>query len=283
MSFTEMGLEALDRQHYDAAINMLRQALGEDQTDQNARFGLARALHGRGYLTEAISEYRAVLHEDPALELGHRLIAEAYLLSGSPREALNHLDIALRNAPNDPDLLMAHGSAQLELGHVESALADFHTASRLNPGSEVTHLLIAACHRAQDDIEGERRALEQLLRINPHSAAGLNDLARLDLMDGDYGTALERLISATANAPKSPVAWTNRAIALSVHDDPAAQTVWQTALECNEAANDDGLRTPMVDTLHEMAQKLISTGESAENAGLRQQLANGALPAPNVI
>lgn len=31
MSFADMGLAALKRRQYDAAINMLRQALGEDE------------------------------------------------------------------------------------------------------------------------------------------------------------------------------------------------------------------------------------------------------------
>lgn len=45
MSFSDMGLAALKQQQFDAAINMLRQALGEDMDNLAARFGLARALH----------------------------------------------------------------------------------------------------------------------------------------------------------------------------------------------------------------------------------------------
>ena len=51
MSFADMGLAALKRRQYDAAINMLRQALGEDEDNLEARFGLARALHEKGSLT----------------------------------------------------------------------------------------------------------------------------------------------------------------------------------------------------------------------------------------
>ncbi|WP_348657844.1 tetratricopeptide repeat protein, partial [uncultured Thalassospira sp.] len=64
MSFSDMGLAALKQQQFDAAINMLRQALGEDMDNLAARFGLARALHEKGSIIEAIGEYRTVLQSD---------------------------------------------------------------------------------------------------------------------------------------------------------------------------------------------------------------------------
>ena len=115
MSFADMGLAALKRRQYDAAINMLRQALGEDEDNLEARFGLARALHEKGSLTEALGEYRTVLQSDEGHEECLHHIARALLENGDARSALNHVDIVLRHHPTDPDLLVLRGQALLDL------------------------------------------------------------------------------------------------------------------------------------------------------------------------
>ncbi|PKR53177.1 tetratricopeptide repeat protein [Thalassospira marina] len=287
--FTRMGLESLSHGHYDAAINMLRQALGNDQNDQPARFGLAQALHRRGNLTEAIYEYQTVLRTEPDHQMALRQLAEVYLLSGKPRQALNNLDIALRAKPGDPDLLAAHGMAQLELGHHRTALADFHSASRLRPGDSMIHHMIALCYRAEKDIEGERRALDQLLRITPHSLACLNDIGRLEMLEGNYGSALDYFDRALLTMPTSPTALTNRAIALTVLGDETARDAWDTAIKADANAPEDGLRNAAIAQLHELAGDLLTDGNTgdgdvnADSAGQRHYLASGALAMSTIV
>ncbi|WP_114087916.1 lipopolysaccharide assembly protein LapB [Thalassospira profundimaris] len=281
--FTKMGLDALSHGQYDAAINMLRHALGNDQNDLPARFGLAEALHRRGNLTEAIYEYQTVLRIEPDHPKALPQLAEVYLLSGKPRQALNNLDIALRATPGDPDLLIAHGMALLELGRHHTALADFHSASRLRPGNGMIHHMIALCYRAEKDSEGERRALEQLLRITPHSLACLNDLGRLDMLDGDYHAARDYFGRALQVAPTSPTALANRAIALTVLDDETAPDAWEKALAADEIAPPDGVRTAAIAQLHGLAQDLFNAEANADTAGQRQYLANGALTMSTIV
>jgi tetratricopeptide (TPR) repeat protein len=285
--FTKMGLEALSQGHYDAAINMLRQTLGRKQDDLPARFGLAEALHRRGNLTESIYEYRSVLRADPGHQLALRQLAEVYLLSGKPREALNNLDIALRSSPGDADLLTAHGMAQLELGRHRTALADFHNASRLRPGDSMIHHMIALCYRAAKDSDGERRALEQLLRMTPHSLACLNDLGRLEMLDGDYPSALHYFDRALQTNPQSATALANRAIALTVLGEDSAQPAWEDALKAYANAPHDGVRNAAISQLHQLAEGLLASATCAntdtDTAGQRQYLAAGALTMSTIV
>ncbi|WP_417844620.1 tetratricopeptide repeat protein [Thalassospira sp.] len=281
--FTKMGLEALSQGHYDAAINMLRQTLGRNQDDLPARFGLAEALHRRGNLTESIYEYRSVLRADPNHQRALQQLAEVYLLSGKPREALNNLDIALRSNPGDPDLLTAHGMAQLELGRHHTALADFHSASRLRPGDGMIHHMIALCYRAAKDSDGERRALEQLLRMTPHSLACLNDLGRLEMLDGDYHSALEYFDRALQANPKSATALANRAIALTVLGEDRAKPAWDDALQADADAPQDGVRTAAISQLYELSEGLLAAKANTDDAGQRQYLAAGALTMSTIV
>ena len=243
MSFSDMGLAALKQRQYDAAINMLRQALGEDMDNLDARFGLARALHEKGSIIEAIGEYRTVLQSDGGHEDCLHHIARALLENGDARSALNHIDIVLRAKPTDPEMLTLRGQALIALERYDAALSALQTAAHHNPGSESIHRLIATCHRANEDFEGERRAVEQLLRINPSSLAASNDLGVINLREGHLIAAFEafeQILSQDANHPQATL---NRAIALTVMGGMDHDAIWNRVMEvCDEIDDLDDIR-----------------------------------------
>ncbi|NIY76832.1 tetratricopeptide repeat protein [Thalassospira sp. HF15] len=239
MSFSDMGLAALKQRQYDAAINMLRQALGEDMDNLDARFGLARALHEKGSIIEAIGEYRTVLQSDGGHEDCLHHIARALLENGDPRSALNHIDIVLRGKPTDPDMLALRAQALIALERYDAALSALQSASHHNPGSETIHRLIAKCHRANEDFESERRAVEQLLRINPSSLAASNDLGVINLREGHLIAAFEAFEQILSQNAEHPQATLNRAITLTVMGGMDHDAIWNRVMEvCDEI---DGL------------------------------------------
>lgn len=235
ISFSDMGLAALKRRQYDAAINMLRQALGEDMDNLDARFGLARALHEKGSIVEAIGEYRMVLQSDGGHEECLHHIARALLQNGDARGALNHVDILLRAKPTDPDLLTLRGQALIALERHDGALSALQSAAHHNPGSETIHRLIAKCHRTHEDFENERRAVEQLLRINPSSLSASNDLGVINLREGHLIAAFEAFEQILSQEPDHPQATLNRAIALTVMGGMDHDAIWNRVTEvCDE-------------------------------------------------
>jgi tetratricopeptide (TPR) repeat protein len=244
MSFSDMGLAALKQGQYDAAINMLRQALGEDMDNLDARFGLARALHEKGSIVEAIGEYRTVLQFDGGHEDCLHHIARALLENGDARSALNHIDIVLRGKPTDPEMLTLRGQALIALERYDTALSSLQSASHHNPGSATIHRLIANCHRANADFESERRAVEQLLRINPTSLAASNDLGVINLREGHLIAAFEafeQILSQDANHPQATL---NRAIALTAMGGMDHDAIWNRVMEvCDEIESIEDIRT----------------------------------------
>jgi len=243
MSFSDMGLAALKQRQYDAAINMLRQALGEDMDNLDARFGLARALHEKGSIIEAIGEYRTVLQSDGGHEDCLHHIARALLENGDARSALNHIDIVLRVKPTDPEMLTLRGQALIALERYDAALSALQTAAHHSPGSENIHRLIATCHRANEDFDGERRAVEQLLRINPSSLAASNDLGVINLREGHLIAAFEAFEQILSQDVNHPQATLNRAIALTVMGGMDHDAIWNRVMEvCDEIGDLDDIR-----------------------------------------
>lgn len=263
MSFADMGLAALKRRQYDAAINMLRQALGEDEDNLEARFGLARALHEKGSLTEALGEYRTVLQSDEGHEECLHHIARALLENGDSRSALNHVDIVLRNHPTDPDFLILRGQALLELEQPGSALSAFHNASHHRPGDRRIHQLIAAAHRANDDPEGEKRAVEQLLRIDPASLPGTNDLGVIHLQDGHLISAFEAFELILSHDAENPEAALNRAITLTVMGGMDDQAIWDRVMELSADLDEIEETRKLADELAKLPNKDRKDSEKA--------------------
>lgn len=249
MSFSEMGLSALKRRQFDAAINMLRQALGEDADNLEARFGLARALHEKGSITEALGEYRAVLQSDEGHEDCLHHIARALLQKGDARGALNHVEVLLRSKPTDPHFLTLRAQSLLALEHADDALSSLQTAAHHNPGSENIHRLMAECYRVNQDGEGERRAVEQLLRIDPTSMTAANDLAVIDLREGHPMTAFETYEKILAQAPEHPQATLNRAIALTVMGGMDHDAIWDRVMDVCADMDDLDETRALADTL----------------------------------
>ena len=273
MSFSEMGLSALKRRQFDAAINMLRQALGEDADNLEARFGLARALHEKGSITEALGEYRTVLQSDEGHEDCLHHIARALLQKGDARGALNHVDIILRNKPTDPHFLTLRAQALLELDHPDDALSSLQTAAHHNPGSEDIHRLMAECYRVNEERDGERRAIEQLLRIDPRSMTAANDLAVIDLRDGHPMTAFETYEKILAQVPEHPEATLNRAIALTVMGGMDHQAIWDRVTEvCSDMEALDEIRA-LADALAKLPDDKRKASPEAEALTARAALA----------
>jgi tetratricopeptide (TPR) repeat protein len=243
MSFSDMGLSALKRRQFDAAINMLRQALGEDMDNLAARFGLARALHEKGSIVEALGEYRTVLQSDGGHEECLHHIARALLQNGDARSALNHADIVLRAKPTDPELLVLRAQALIALENYDTALSSLQSAAHHNPGSEPIHRLIAKCHRANEDFESERRAVEQLLRINPSSLEASNDLGVINLREGQLIAAFEAFEQILSEDSEHAPATLNRAIALTVMGGMDHDAIWSRVMDvCSDEDDLEDIR-----------------------------------------
>jgi len=273
MSFADMGLAALKRRQYNAAINMLRQALGEDMDNLEARFGLARALHEKGSITEALGEYRTVLQSDGdnADCLYH--IARALLENGDARDALNHVDIVLRAKPTDPELLTLRAQALLELDQSDNALSALQTAAHHSPGSETIHRLMAACYRASRDLEGERRAVEQLLRIDPSSLTASNDLGVINLREGHLIAGFETFEQILSQDPEHREATLNRAITLTVMGGMDHDAIWGRVMEiCGDMEDLDDIRA-LADQVAKLPDKNRQENDTAQALIRRAALA----------
>jgi tetratricopeptide (TPR) repeat protein len=75
-----------------------------------------------GKYAEARAEYEKVLAARPDVLAIHRSIAYTYGREGNHAKALEHLDIALQEGPNDPEILQLAAASALEVAQPDRAL-----------------------------------------------------------------------------------------------------------------------------------------------------------------
>ena len=144
------GMETLQRDNFDYAIDLLmqvlrgspgcvdcRRALRQAQVGKNgAKTGLFKKmlsgastapLVAKGQLAlrndagEALQIAEQILNADPNSSQGHKIVAEAALAMKLPRTAVLSLEVLARNNPKDKDAIIKFGNALADIGEVVKA------------------------------------------------------------------------------------------------------------------------------------------------------------------
>jgi tetratricopeptide (TPR) repeat protein len=122
-------------QDWDAALRIVDQEVARAPQDMDVRAWRARVLGWSGRLTEAETEYVAILEasqNDPDIWMG---LANVYLREGRTEEALRSFETAVKIDPTRDDLRSARARALLTVGERNESRLEFQNALRLNPGS----------------------------------------------------------------------------------------------------------------------------------------------------
>jgi tetratricopeptide (TPR) repeat protein len=122
-------------QDWDAALRIVDQEVARAPQDMDVRGWRARVLGWSGRLTEAETEYLAILEasqNDPDIWMG---LANVYLREGRTEEALRSFETAVKIDPTRDDLRSARARALLTAGERNESRLEFQNALRLNPGS----------------------------------------------------------------------------------------------------------------------------------------------------
>jgi superkiller protein 3 len=117
----------------------------EPRTDESPAERLYRRAveaSSRGRVSEAIHRYRELLTLEPGHSAARNNLSLLLESSGDPAEALVQLEEAVAAAPDDPQLLVARGSAYSRLKRYTEAETDLRRAARLSPNSAPTLLAL---------------------------------------------------------------------------------------------------------------------------------------------
>jgi regulator of sirC expression with transglutaminase-like and TPR domain len=132
--------------------------------------------------------------------------ANAWLLAEQPQRARQLLDIALKAAPDTPDLLIDRAMASAALNDYAAARKDLDIALSADPTREDALALRAAARRQTGDMSGALEDAETALAIQPRLPEALLERGILRLNKGDKRGARADLIQVRLLAPDTPAA-----------------------------------------------------------------------------
>ncbi|MDD9943978.1 MAG: tetratricopeptide repeat protein [Myxococcales bacterium] len=196
-----LGNSELARNRLSSAIHEFERALELDPQDMEAKFGMGQALRRDGQLDRARNAFDQIGHQDPdfaGLPLQRGLLYEA---AGAFDEAVASYRTALEKDPEDVQLLLRLGAAQVSASDLDAAEQTLHKViHRMHNSPEAEYFIgrIAFARGRTPD------ALTHFNRALTHD--GTNGefhlyASRANLALGNIGKALEEAELAIARDP----------------------------------------------------------------------------------
>jgi tetratricopeptide (TPR) repeat protein len=215
-----LSLERFDARSYER-VREAREARGLSNTMEVvehgtlAHYNLGLAFRQKGYLAEALREYRLALDRGEARTLVLQAMAEMHLLRKDSAAAVQLYDRLLQEHPHSPKLWNERGIALHQDGRHPEAAASYEQAIAAD-GAYVlalNNLGVAHVHAARPDkaFDAFRRALQE----EPGFIKGRLNLALLLLRQNEHQRCLEAYRQVLRLSPEHPVAWNGVGLVLA--------------------------------------------------------------------
>jgi Flp pilus assembly protein TadD len=251
-SFLSLGQAYLEAREYGSAIKPLKRAVELKPDMLPAHQLLGYSLLIQGYAAEAIPHLERA-HETSALGI-------AEVEAGNLKEAVTHLQEALAQRPNDPDLLYYLGRASgllskqaidtLVAGYPDSPRAheamgenyfvlrqmpqaerEFLAALKLRPDTPEVHLELGDVYAKSSQWDKAEAQFREQTKIQPGNAEAAYRLGTALLQEGKAHEAREELVRADRLRPQMPeVLYSLGKAALLDSDQAAAEKAWVEVL-----------------------------------------------------
>jgi tetratricopeptide (TPR) repeat protein len=223
----------------------------------------------RGHLEHAHELLDKAVKTSPSDIEARRQLAEVLWRSGSPQEAVAHMQAAVNLDPRHAPTVVRSGEMLLGVGAIDRALARAEEAIALDPNLSNAWALRGRVYRHQGDLERALADMQHALRFNPNSADMLQDSAEIQFQLGRPQRAITTVQHLLNTTP--PDAQPREALWLAGLAYGAVNR-WDDALVSLNAAS--RLGEPHPELLYQLARAQQATGRSQEAAAtVRQALA----------
>lgn len=132
--------------------------------------------------------------------------ANAWLLADQPQRARQLMDIAIKSAPDQPDLLIDRALSAAAMQDHAAALADLNRALTVDPTRSEAYALRASAKRQLSDPGGALEDAETALAIEPRLPEALLERGILRAQKGEQRGARADLVQVRLIAPDTPAA-----------------------------------------------------------------------------
>jgi len=156
----------------DDAAAQVATVLKRDPTNDDALMIRGSLQLQGGHPTAAITDFRAVLRDEPGLVAAHRLAARALIASGDDALAEDQLQTAIQIVPNDGQLRLELAQIYLRTGAADRAVTVLEQSVQQLPTDGPLREALVRAYIAKGDFSSASSQADSMTAALPHSAAG---------------------------------------------------------------------------------------------------------------
>src|SRR5690606_21288859 len=175
---------------YIAPLPMAREKDSFGRSDEHNSRGIELA--DRGWLDEAVKEFKRAIELDPESAHAYDNLATVYAEKKLFREALEAYLTALRLEPDSPTAHYNLGCF-LSMSGGEMAIAAFKEAIELDPEYPDAHVYLGLTYADQGQVEDALRELQVAVSMDGEDAFARHELASLLMDEGQFRQAISHL------------------------------------------------------------------------------------------
>jgi len=182
------GIELADRGWLDEAVKEFRKAIELDPESAHAHDNLATVFAEKKLYLEAVAEYLLALKLEPDSATAHYNIACFFATHGLEM-AVSEYKQAIEEDPEYPDAHLNLGLTLADQGRDDEARKEFQIAIALSPQDPFPRHELAALAMDEGDWRTAISQLKEVIRLEPENFEGFLDLGICYAQKGFYAEA----------------------------------------------------------------------------------------------
>lgn len=235
----DQGMDLLESNHFDEALEAFDQVLDEEPFHTDALFQRGVVLVNLGRIEDAVLAFRKVLSQAPGEGEYHSHLAFALMISGEHEEALQHFDEALSLQPHNVANKVYKACILAEAKRLGEARTILEEVVENHPDEADAIRHYAMVLTALGETEQALKQWERLLKDDPNHTEALFRRAMIHISHGERDRGLRGLREYLALQPQDLPAWLSLLELLTENDQ--AEAIIAAASEAIEAGHENSV------------------------------------------
>jgi len=164
--YTEMGIAATERGHFEAAYAFFQQALDIDPSYSPALYNMGNTLAKQGRYEAAVEAYESAIQADPDLIMAYDNLGRSYLRLGRVNKAVEVFNAALALRPDFVNALVGKGLAYHLTGNFQKAVSVYHQAIERQPDFGPAYYNLACAYARSGQVEAAKSAIRKAISLD---------------------------------------------------------------------------------------------------------------------
>ncbi len=182
------GIELADRGWLDEAIKEFKRAIELDPSSAHAHDNLATVYKEKKLFRQALEEYLKAIALEPDSATAHYNLG-CFLSAHGNEFAIAQYKEAIELEPDYPDAHLNLGLSYADDGRMDEAINELRTAIELDPRDAFPRHELASLMMDEGDFRGAISQLKDVVRLNPGGFDGWLDLGICYAQKGFYAEA----------------------------------------------------------------------------------------------